>query len=118
MLNVTNMWNDQFKTSQQLWIDMKQIYVCKNLYIEQDFNKGQLYQIMLICPSLVYVEFVYYLFDKMSMIFVISTMLTLKIMWTNFWVTRTFSLDLKMVNLKQDATNMEDIIKQIMAKTI
>jgi len=75
------MWNDKFKTSQQLWIDMKKVYVCKKLYIEQDFNKGQLYQIML----------------------------TLKIMWTNFKVTWTFSLDLKMVNLKQDAKNMQDI---------
>jgi hypothetical protein len=52
MLNVTNMWNDQFKTSQQLWIDMKQIYVCKNLYIKQDFDTGQLYQIMLSMPFL------------------------------------------------------------------
>jgi hypothetical protein len=52
MLNVTNMWNDQFKTSQQLWIDMKQIYACKNLYIKQDFNKCQMYQIMPSMPFL------------------------------------------------------------------
>jgi hypothetical protein len=52
MLNVINMWNDQFKTSRQLGIDMKQIYVYKNLYIEQDFIKGQLYQIMLSMPLL------------------------------------------------------------------
>jgi len=67
MLNVTNMWNDKFKTSQQLWIDMKKVYVCKKLYIEQDFNNGQLYQIML----------------------------TLKIMWTNFLSNMNFFIGLE-----------------------
>jgi hypothetical protein len=66
-LNVTNMWNDKFKTSQQLWIDMKKVYVCKKLYIEQDFNNGQLYQIML----------------------------TLKIMWTNFLSNMNFFIGLE-----------------------